>query len=51
MSAVSETDKESLRRRQEELNVEITKWLDAKSLEISVNETIKAKMLEILSAV
>ncbi|CAF9936031.1 MAG: hypothetical protein HETSPECPRED_009985 [Heterodermia speciosa] len=42
-------NKESMLKKQEELNVELRKWLDHKFLEISVNETIKAKMLAALS--
>ena len=49
MLAMCETGKELTLKKQEELNIEIHKWLDAKFLEISVNEAIKAKMLAKLS--
>ena len=49
MLAVSEAGKTSMMKKHQELNVEIQKWLDAKFLEISVNEVIKAKMLAKLS--
>ena len=49
MLAVCETGKEMTLKKQEELYVEIHKWLDAKFLEISANEAVKAKMLAKLS--
>ena len=49
MHAVSVAERPSMMKKHEELRTEIYKWLDAKFLEMSVNEAIRAKMLAKLS--
>ena len=47
----SESGKAVTEKRQRELMVEIDKWVDAKVLELTVNEKVKEKMLANLSLV
>ena len=49
MRAVTESGKPIVVKRQQELMIEIDKWVDAKLLELTANDTIKAKMLARLS--
>ena len=49
MRSVSESGKPMMVKRQQELMIEIDKWVDAKLLELTANDTIKAKMLANLS--
>ena len=51
MRSVSESGKPMMVKRQQELMIEIDKWVDAKILELTANDTIKAKMLANLSLV